>query len=46
MSDIRLVPKRRARIYECFECGRRYYVPFSLDACPDCDEEDNFHLMD
>lgn len=42
---IKLVPRVRGRRYECFECGYEFVVPFRMDECTNCGEEDNFHLM-
>lgn len=42
---IKLVPKFRGRLYECFECGTEYVVPMKLDECMNCGESDNFHRM-
>lgn len=38
--------KRGTRRYECFDCGVTLDgVLFSLDRCPSCDAEDEFHQM-
>jgi rubrerythrin len=44
--QIRLVPAYRGRRYECFECGLEIIAAHSMDECPNCDEPDNFWVMD
>lgn len=32
--------------YECFECGTTFIVPLKMSYCYNCEERDNFYLME
>jgi predicted RNA-binding Zn-ribbon protein involved in translation (DUF1610 family) len=36
----------RGQRYECFECGHTRVWPIGLPRCPNCGEQERFHVMD
>jgi rubrerythrin len=45
MATVKLVPVRRGRIFECFDCGDMFVLPFYPDRCPSCGSDDSIYLM-
>jgi len=46
MTRIKIYPDTPRHRYECFECGRSYETRQRLRACPYCENETKFHVMD
>lgn len=46
MATIKLVPIRRSRLYECFDCGYTFKTTYAIGSCPRCGADDKLHEMD